>query len=201
MLHTDPHFSPAVSEAVAAIERRSDAEVVVVAVARSGRYRDVVLASALAAALGVLAFVAWTPFPFAGGLFPIYAGCAAAAAAYIVRRSPKLIRRLAGADRLRDQVREAAQAAFFQESVHGTQRRTGVLVYVSVLEARVEIVPDHGLLGRIPSVRFVELDLRCESLPELVAGLGRLGDLLAEHVPALHDANPNEAPDAPRVRG
>lgn len=197
----DPLFSPAVSEAVAAIERRSDAEVVVVAVARSGHYRDVVQAAALAAALGVLAFVAWSPFLFAGALFPVYAGAAALLAGLIVRRSPSLIRCFAGSDRLRDQVREAAQAAFFQESVHGTQRRTGVLVYVSVLENRVEIVPDHGILGRIPGARFLELDLRCQSLPDLVEGLGRLGDLLAAHVPALHDMNPNEVADTPRVRG
>lgn len=201
VLHLEPRFTAAITEAVALIERRTDAEVVVVAVSRSGRYTDVSLRAALAGGLAALAVLSWSPVEFSGVLFPIYAAVAAGASGYAVSRIGGLTRRIAGTRRMRAQVREAAEAAFTQESVHGTRRRTGVLVYVSALEGRVEVLPDHGLLGRIPGARFAELDVRCGSVDELLAGLVKLGDLLAEHVPYLNDDNPNEVGDAPRVRG
>lgn len=201
VLHLEPRFTTAITEAVAAIERRTDAEIVVVAVSRSGRYTDVSLAAALGGGFAALAFLAWAPVEFSGVLFPIHAALAAGASGYAARRFAGLTRRLAGASRMRVQVREAAEAAFTQESVHGTRRRTGVLVYVSAFEGRVELLPDHGLLGRIPGARFAELEISCTSTAELLAGLERLGDLLAAHVPHVEDDNPNEVADAPRVRG
>ena len=200
MLHLDPRFSPAVTESVGAIERRSDAEIVVVVVGRSGAYRDLAWAAALGCSLVALGLLAWAPWEFAGVLFPVYATIAAAIAGFTVARSAPLTRLLAGKRRMQAQVREAAEAAFVQETVHGTRRRTGVLVYVSSLEARVEVLPDQGILGRVPGAALADLDLRAGSLDELVGGLRRLGDLLATHVPPVEGDNPNEVDDAPRVR-
>lgn len=201
MLHLEPRFTVAITEAVAAIERRTDAEIVVVAVSRSGRYTDVSLAAALVGGFTALAFLAWAPVEFSGVLFPIHVALAAGASGYAAMRFGGLTRRLAGASRMRIQVREAAEATFTQESVHGTRRRTGVLVYLSALEGRVEVLPDHGLLGRIPGARFAELEISGVSTAEFLVGLERLGDLLAAHVPHVEDDNPNEVADAPRVRG
>lgn len=200
MLHLDPRFSSAVTDAVAALERRTDAEVVVVATGRSGSYADVPLIGALVAGFGALAFLAWAPISFAGALFPVYTAVAAGAGAFLTPRVPALVRLLAGQRRMRAQVREAAEAAFVQESVHGTRRRTGVLVYISALEQRVELLPDHGLLGRIAGAKFAALSLRANTVDDVLLGLGQLGDLLAEHVPAIEGENPNEVADAPRVR-
>lgn len=200
VLHLEPRFTVAITEAVAAIEQRTDAEIVVVAVSRSGRYTDLSLRAALAGGLVALAFLSWAPVEFSGLLFPVYVAAAAAATGWGASRVPGLTRRLAGAPRMRLQVREAAEAAFTQESVHGTRRRTGLLVYVSAFEGRVELLPDHGLLGRIPGARFAELELGCGTSAELLVGLERLGDLLATHVPHVEDDNPNEVADAPRVR-
>jgi putative membrane protein len=200
MLHTQAGFADAVARAVAAIESRSDAEVVVVAAARSGSYRDLAWATGAVAAWLTLALLAWLPQEFDGMWFPIDAAAVGAVVGVAVGRSPRLLGSLAGRGRQRRQVREAAEAAFFQESVHGTARRTGLLVYVSGLERRVEVIPDHGLQGRIPGARWAALDVRAGSLDELVGGLGRLGDLLAAYVPAHHADNPNELADAPRIR-
>jgi putative membrane protein len=42
-------------------------------------------------------------------------------------------------------VRQAARGAFFDHRVSRTHGRTGILLYVSVFERRVEVVPDAGI--------------------------------------------------------
>ena len=201
MVHEDPRFAEAVSAVVADIERRSDAEVIVVAAAKSGAYNDVHWRVAMGATFLVLSLLVWLPIPFDPNWFLVDCGLAAALAALVVDHTPRVIRAIAGTTRMTAQVREAAEAAFAGENVHATRGRTGILVYVSALEQQVKVLPDHGLLGRVPPSRLASLTLRGDSLAALLSGLEELGELLAEFVPALEGDNPNEAPDDPRVRG
>ena len=71
MLHSQTGFADAVARAVAAIEARSDAEVVVVAAARSGSYRDIAWVAGAVAAWITLALLAWLPREFDGMWFPV----------------------------------------------------------------------------------------------------------------------------------
>ena len=200
MVHLDPRFMEAVSAAVADIERRTDAEVIVVAAPRSGAYNDVHWRVALGATFLVLSLLVWLPIDFDPNWFLADCAIAAALAALAVERMPRLVRAIAGTTRMAAQVREAAEAAFTAENVHATRARTGVLVYVSSLERQVRVLPDHGLLGRIPPSRLADLSISADSLDAFLGGLHALGDVLAEHVPAIEGDNPNEAPDAPRLR-
>lgn len=199
MVHTDARFSAAVEEAVARIEARTDAEVVVVAAPRSGTYADVAWLGGGAAATAVLAFLCWSPIVFDAMWFPVDVVAVGLLTGFGLLRWPRLAVRLAGDARRRRQVREAALAAFAEENVHATADRTGVLVYVSALEERVEILPDQGLLGRIPGAAWNQLGISAHSVEGLVEGLGRLGDLLAAHVPNTGE-NPDQIANAPRVR-
>ena len=102
----------------------------------------------------------------------------------------------------------AAHAAFHEEAVHGTRGRTGVLVYVSALEDAVVVLPDGGVEAHVPgaelaAIRWGEGADRAApgSLEAFLAGLEALGAVLAAHVPPLEGDNPDEIPNAPRVRG
>jgi putative membrane protein len=95
--------------------------------------------------------------------------------------------------------RQAAEAAFCQEAVHATTARTGLLVYVSILEERVELLPDQGLLGKIPGAVWNDLAVQADTLEHLLAGLERVGTVLAQHVPSTGDSV-NELSNAPRMR-
>ncbi len=200
MLRTDEAFSRAIEAKVAGIEARSSAELVVVAAGRSGSYRELPIVSGLVGSWLCLAFLCWGPWPFDPYWFPMDIGLGGLLFAWLGRRfSPVLVRHLLSPERRRNQVREAAEAAFFQESVHATEARTGLLVYISAMEEEVVLLPDHGLAGRIPGATWNALSLEAHDLPALEAGLDRLGELLAEHLPRGADDR-NELPDAPRLR-
>lgn len=200
MVQSDPRFAEAVAAAVADIERRSDAEVIVVASPRSGAYNDIPWRVALGATYFTLALLVWLPTPFNPDWFLADCGVAALLAAFVADRIPAFTRAVAGTTRMTAQVREAAEAAFAAENVHGTRGRTGVLVYISGFERQVRVVADHGVLGRIPPARLAALSIQADSLDHFLAGLSAVGDVLAEALPARDGDNPNEAPDAPRVR-
>ncbi len=182
MLPTDRSFADAIERVVSEIEARTDAEVVVVTAPCSGSYRDVTFATAAAVGWGVLAFLIWSPIPFEAVWFPVEVAAAGGLTAWAMS-SPSYAVRLTTRARRQRQVRESAHAAFAVENVHATAARTGVLVYVSACEGEALVLPDHGLLGRIPGTVWADLAVDARSLDSLVAGLRALGEILAEHVP------------------
>ena len=200
MVQADARFAEAVTLAVAEIERRSEAEVIVVAAPRSGAYNDIPWRVALGATFFMLALLVWLPTPFDPNWFLADCGAAAALAALAADRVPIFLRAVAGTARMSRQVKEAAEAAFTAENVHATRRRTGVLIYLSALEQQVRVLPDHGVLGHLAPSRLAALSIRASSLEAFLADLAALGEVLAEALPAEESDNPNEAPDAPRVR-
>ncbi len=201
MILTDPTLGAAVSDAVREAEARTSAELVVVISGRSGSYRDLVLSAAMGGGFFALCFLAWSPVVFWGSLFPLWTAVATALSALVASSSPPLLRALAGRTRRERQVREAAAAAFSAEAVYATRGRTGVLVYVSVLECRVELVADQGVNRILSVAELEELRPGCGTVLELVAGLAKLGARLAVALPAEAGGNPDEADDAPRMRG
>jgi putative membrane protein len=63
---------------------------------------------------------------------------------------PPLRRVLAGRERTSQRVRRAAEAAFTRERVFDTRDRTGILVFLSLLERQVVVLPDAGIAARAP---------------------------------------------------
>ena len=146
-------FSQLVERAVEEIERSTDAEVVVVCAHRSGSYRDIPLAAASVAALVLLVVIEVLPFPIEPWAVVADLVIAWFATAWVVS-SDRILRLLTSRKRLLRQVAEAAAAEFHSEAVHATPNRTGVLIYVSALERRVEVIADIGIEARVARGRF-----------------------------------------------
>lgn len=204
MLHTDARFGEAIERAVTAAEARTDAEIIVVAASRSGSYRDLALVVAALVSLIALGFLLFSPLEFSPYFIPLDLLIVMVLATWIADRSPAFLRLVASRARKDRQVQEAAAAAFHQEAVHGTRGRTGVLVYVSAFEDRVEVIPDAGIAARVPqgeinAVRWGGDGRSPGDVSQFVAGLQALGAVLAARIPALHD-NPDEVANAPRIR-
>lgn len=206
MFRTDGTFRAAVEEAVRRIEARTAAEVVVVAAQRSGSYRDVALVVGAVAAWVVLVALIASPVLFSALWVPIEIAVTLAAVAWVAHRSPAVLARLVPGRRKKRQCLEAARVAFLEEAVDRTRSRTGVLVYLSMLERRVVVIPDAGVLGRVAggavhAVRWGEgrdpEDVT--SLGAFLAGLEALGAALGDGLPPEGE-NSNERPDAPRIR-
>jgi len=191
---------------VAAIEDTSRAEVVVVVAGRSGSYADVDLLWGILAGLMTLGLVLHSPWNFHPDLVlpevVLFGGLAWMAS----RRLDPLRRALTSRKRRRGQVEAAARQAFTEEGVSATRERTGVLVYVSLLEREVFCQPDLGLDGLVPRAtwnQFLHALRGCRGTKDLeerfFQGMADLAPQLSRHAPA-GDQDPDEIPNAPRLR-
>ena len=197
-----------IRRAVENVERTSGAELVPVLVARSDAYRiaDWRGATAGAVAGGVVHALApelagWSALAPVAPLAWIAAGALAAA---LAARWPALRRALAGGEELAARTAAGARAAFLANEVFRTRDRTGVLIYVSLFERRVEILADEGVYRAVPPPVWERLANEIaatmkRSRPEqaMLEALRRAGELVAEHGPRRRSDDANELPDAP----
>ena len=198
----DQRFSDAVEAAVTRIEARTDVELVVVAAPQSGSYSDLVHLAAAGWALTGLAVLLFNPWfvstPVAALLDVVFCY----GLGWYLMQHPALLYRMAGNERCARQVHMAAAAEFHLEAVHTTPRRLGLLVYVSALERRVELIGDVGLEALVPRGRWAAAagEFRHDDLPHFLAGLEAIGDTLAEAAPRTDDPRVDLL-NSPRIRG
>ncbi|HET7747446.1 MAG TPA: hypothetical protein VFM29_09110 [Vicinamibacteria bacterium] len=183
----------AIQAAVDGIEARSSAEVVVLVRPRSGSYLHADLLAGIGVGLFTLWFQLFSPWEFSLPsilALPVLTGVALA---MVVSRAPAVRRGLTSAVHRDENVRIAARAAFVDHGVDRTRGRTGILVYVSLLERRAEVVPDRGLdvavaaAGWTESVAAIDRAARDLKAEDLAAALRRLGDRLAAALPRAED--------------
>lgn len=135
----------ALTEAVREVEACTSAELVVAVRARSGSYLHADLTAGILIGLAALTFLLFSHWPFGLIWFvidPVVAGLLGGLAA---SRFPGLRRVLTRAAVRRRLAETAARALFVEKRVHGTAGRTGLLLYVGVLEREAVVVPDLGL--------------------------------------------------------
>jgi len=102
-------------------------------------------------------------------------------------------------------VREKAESAFFHHNITATRGGSGLLIYVSIFERRVELLVDSGIAQKVkPAVWQEVVDgivqgiLNNRFLPALEGQIGRCGDILAKPFPRRR-GDVNELPDKPVV--
>ena len=100
-------------------------------------------------------------------------------------------------------VREGAAAMFYEAGIANTQAEMGVLIYLSLMERRLELLADRGVLAGAPPLLWNEcvFDLQQAGRrphPEtFLKALRAFGSMLAKNIPATGE-NPNELGDLPR---
>src|SRR6185503_13969251 len=193
----------ALTNCIREIEKRTDAELVLVVRARSHSYAAANYLFGVLLAFAGLNFLLFSPFSFHEFWVPIDVALLFVLGAFVSSRS-NAIRRWLTRKSVRDKsVRTGAAAMFYEAGIANTKAEMGVLVYVSLLERRLELIADRGILKAVPPLEWNQtlFDLHeagKQPHPEtLTAGLEKLGVLLAQHLPAGTE-NPNELPDTPR---
>ena len=101
--------------------------------------------------------------------------------------------------------RARAIALFSTLRVWDTEENCGILIYVQLVDRRVEILADRGIAGRVEQA---EWDRICRAMEASFAqgawrrgvleAIDRATRLLSLHFPARRD-NPNELDDRPRI--
>ncbi|HEY8038826.1 MAG TPA: hypothetical protein VIF15_03500 [Polyangiaceae bacterium] len=189
-----------VTEAVQDVESRTAAEVVVVVHRTSGAWREVDLAAGAVVAFAVLLLVLFHPRPIPVAVMPLDVALAFVAGAVLCAYLGPLKRALLPRRRVDAVVRASARAAFVDQGISRTRGRTGVLVYVSTFERRVDVVADVGVdAGALDGpTRALAAAVAHPRLDAFLDALRTLGPALAPSLPRAAD-DVNELPDAPVV--
>lgn len=191
-----------IEAAVAEAEKRTRAEIVVVVNFRSGSYldREAVFASLLA--LFVLWALVFSIWEFDQDFLILWVMLAWLIGIGLAKWRP-VRARLVGPRRRDRQVLLHARNAFHAAHVGGTRERTGLLVYASLEEDRVVLLPDYGIEGKVepavwtgildrvgpPSASEGPVDAVCRIVTEC-------GTVLAERLPRA-EGDVDELPNRP----
>ena len=130
-----------------------------------------------------------------------------AAIFYFLFQSPALDRFIVGRRAMAEAVKNRALRHFVESAAYDTVDRTGVLLFISVLERRVELIADKGINAQVtPDTwdRIVSSLVRGigekRTAEAIVTAVGEIGMVLAEHVPPRPD-DENELSDGPTELG
>lgn len=208
-----------VTAAVTAAERGSDGEIVTIVAARSDAYHDVALHYAVLLMLLVpvsfavipQAWIDWAVATVLGWgaelsrpLAMTYLFVKLAGTYLFVRLIMKwmpLRMALTPKGTKNRRVRRRALELFHVTTEQRTKGRTGVLLYLSVLERRAEIVADEAIHSKVdPGVWGEAMAALVEEVKAgrpgdgMVRAVEKIGEVLAQCLPP-QDVNPNELPD------
>jgi putative membrane protein len=182
-----PETRAALVEAVREVEKRSCVEVVVEVRSRSGSYAHAEARFSALVTFAALLLLLFSPWPFRAFWVAIDVAAVYGAALFIARRSDSVRRWLSKAAERDAQVRTTAAAVFHERGVANTSGETGLLVFLSVLERRVEILADRGVLMAVPALPWNQLLERARGCPANPAALldfiRSLAPLLGEYLP------------------
>lgn len=200
----DQAASEALAQVVRDIEKDSDAEIVIVVRGRSGTYRHAdYLCGAISAWVGLI-FVLFSPFEFHTYWVPIDVLVLFVAGVFVSARTDALRRVLTSRAFRAKAARAGAAAMFYEAGIANTSAENGLLIYLSLLEKRLEVIADRGILKAVPALKWNNSVFELKGVgrspdPEnLIKAVRDLGGLLVEHMPATGE-NPNELPDGPRI--
>jgi putative membrane protein len=202
----------AIREATRAAEADTSAELVVYVTERSDEYAEatwrlVGLGAALGASFGAIA-VAW----FGGWGTPddlwMLIGVELGVFLGLVASLVEPVRRRVIADRTIAKRTEARAAeAFVEEQVFATERRSGILLFVSLFEHRVIVLADAGIDQKVDAEAWNRITdglaagIRAGAPTKaLVEAVGKCAELLAKHGVGPRPGDTDELENEPRFR-
>ena len=219
MARFSPEDHELVTRAVCKAERESDGEVVTIVASRSDAYHDVGLHYAVLAALLVPALIALLPQGAVDRLLSLLFGWNAApnrlqlglflfsamtlvflVVRYALAYPPLRMTLTPGRTKTR-RVHRRAVEMFRVGCELKTRGRTGVLIYLSLLERRAEILADRAIAEQVePEVWGEAMAVLIDEVKAgrpaagMAEAVERVGAVLARLLPPKSD-NPNELPD------
>ena len=187
-----------IADAIAEVERHTDAELVTVLAARSDDYLHHAMAwAAIAALLLSVPLMFLQPNVFV----VLFVQLAIFCALVLLFRIPAIARHLIPKHIGHWRASNMARRQFLENGLHHTKGETGVLIFVSEAERYVEIIADRGVSAHVDDSRwqaivdrFVANVQRKRVASGFVQAIGECGEILAEAVPKNAD-NPNELPN------
>lgn len=198
-------FRSQVERCVRECERATRAELVVTIRGRSATHEGATHWTGAALALLLLLVLLFHPREFSTLGMPAALATVYLLGLFLARRSPHLQRWLTPSATLTAATQAQAAVSFIEQGVSKTRERTGVLVFVSLLERRVCVLTDVGLAADVLGAPWTQ---RLEGLSRAVqdqrdpaaflTALEGLGEALATAYPS-DETDGDELSNAPRV--
>jgi len=182
-----------IRQAIMAAESKTAGEIVPIIAASSARYTEIeLLGVVIGLCAGMIVEWFWSDpwgsayvnlWPMSGAFFGFLAG-----------RLSIIKRFVASKDRITDAVHTLALASFSEHGLHYTRDHTGILILVSLLEHRVEVLADRGINAKVEPSTWQEIvqtltaglkrNQACDAFCKAIA---RCGEILATHFPRQAD--------------
>ncbi|MCD4651414.1 MAG: hypothetical protein K8S56_06475 [Candidatus Cloacimonetes bacterium] len=135
-------------------------------------------------------------------LFYIAIHFAAVLVLYLLANLPVIDRLIIGRATMSKKVNQRAFRHFVESGTHTTRDNTGILIFISILERRVELLADTGINSKIAPEEWQSIVTNIidgihqkHFVEKLEVSIGKCGELLRQHFPA-DESNPNELNDA-----
>lgn len=202
--------------AVGEAEQRTSGEIVPYIVEQSGSYEVAVWRGASGAALLTMAVAVLTLQFYAGWGFgwlftswgmALLVSVAGVAGAFAAAFIAPLKRLLIGSELMARKVHRRASLAFLEEEVFNTRDRTGILLFVSIFEHRIEVLGDTGISEQVTDDEWIDIvdtvrrGIREDHFADgLVEAVGMCGALLERKGVAVRPDDTDELPDNVRLR-
>ena len=198
-----PEFYDQLSNVIEDVEDSTTVEIVVAASPSSGTYREGPFILAFLFTMGALAYMLFASSAY----FPDYAIIPELVAVFIggffgfnffitfkrlfSRKSTRLTH-----------AKNAASAYFTQAGMMNTRERTGMLIYLSFLEKEAIILPDAGVVNKLPEKELDKIKANFQKVfnasdvaQTILDGVRDMETPLNEHLPPGED-NPDELSNA-----
>lgn len=197
----DPASRQHLEAVVAEAERETGGEIVVAVVHACDEYGAVGWQLGVALAALVFLGLGWFVPPLPWTAYFV-AQAAAVALGHAIGRIEAVRRWLLPGALVEQRVAQRARRCFAEEGLTRTRGRTGILIFVALLEHRVIVLGDEGIDRVLDPdeswqqvVELAVAGLREDRAVEgLEAAVRRCGEILARHLPA-GDENPDELPN------
>jgi len=182
-----------IREAVVAAESKTSGEVVPMIVTSAARYTEIELFG-LAAGLFLGMVIEWLwSDPWGSPYFHLWP-MFGALLGFLVGRIPVVKRLLAPTSRVTEAVHTLGLASFTEQGLHYTKDHTGILILVSLLEHRVEVLADRGIDQKVGAgtwdeiVHIISAGIKSgRACDAFCNAIQRCGDILATHFPRQAD--------------
>ncbi|MBN1906659.1 MAG: TPM domain-containing protein [Deltaproteobacteria bacterium] len=112
----------------------------------------------------------------------------------MVKHTPNLKRFFISDKEIDEEIEEAAITAFFREGLYRTRDETGVLIFISVFEHRVQVLADRGINAKVKEgewdaiVKMITEGIKNKNQAEAICkAIGEAGRILKEYFPRRAD--------------
>ena len=182
-----------IREAVIAAESKTAGEVVPMIVTSAARYTEIELLGLVAGLFAGMVIEWFWSDPWGSPYFQLWP-VFGALTGFLLGRIPDLKRLLAPSRRITEAVHTLGLASFTEQGLHYTKDHTGILILVSLLEHRVEVLADRGINQKVAQgtwdeiVHIITAGIKSgQACDAFCKAIERCGAILATHFPRQAD--------------